>query len=79
MKYAFVLFILATITFSEGSTTVTTKPGCPPIDPQIRCVHFHEQCKSDSECKPGQLCCGDNCGTNCKGMYLHLSLRNQAG
>ncbi|XP_063427168.1 papilin-like [Mytilus trossulus] len=66
MKYVFGLFILSTITLSEGSTTVTTKPGCPPIDPRIRCVHFHEQCKSDSECKPGQLCCGDNCGTNCR-------------
>ncbi|CAG2199864.1 unnamed protein product [Mytilus edulis] len=46
-----------TMRSKHGSRVVLQimKPGCPPIDPQIRCVHFHEQCKSDSECKPARI------------------------
>ncbi|KAJ6644269.1 hypothetical protein Bhyg_09236 [Pseudolycoriella hygida] len=43
--------------------------GCPPIDPDVRCIWFNEQCRGDLDCPPFYKCCADVCGTQCVSQY----------
>jgi len=30
------------------------RPGCPPFNPDLRCVIFNQQCNADRDCDDGQ-------------------------
>lgn len=43
------------------------RPGCPPINPDIRCIVYNQQCNSDNDCDKGEQCCFQpSCGTSCQ-------------
>ncbi|GIY25292.1 WAP domain-containing protein [Caerostris darwini] len=37
-----------------------------PARSNIQCIRASNQCCSDSDCKDGKICCGENCGNACK-------------
>lgn len=42
------------------------RPGCPPINPNLRCRIYNQQCNTDNECSQGKQCCYQpSCGTSC--------------
>lgn len=43
------------------------RPGCPAINPDLRCIVFRQECNSDRDCEKGNQCCFQpSCGTTCQ-------------
>nr|QKV49753.1 antileukoproteinase [Blarina brevicauda] len=65
--FPLVVLILGTLAprTVEGAQKSVKAGGCPPVDKNVRCIWYNEQCQSDWQCPEKQKCCRNNCGTSC--------------
>ncbi|XP_050724068.1 uncharacterized protein LOC127002298 [Eriocheir sinensis] len=83
-ELALALLVLVAAVHAQGSGSGQQQGSpaneCPdPFSFNVRCIRYHDQCTSDSQCSRGEKCClVAGCGRECMGVCVATSAATSA-